>query len=1208
MTSAYQKGETAMYLKEIEMENFKSFGKKIKIPFYPGFTGITGPNGSGKSNISDAILFVLGPKSSKVLRAGKLSELIHNGGKKGRPARECRVTLVFDNSDRVIPINSDEVRLTRVVRRSSSRTGDVNSYFYINGKKASLSDFDQLLARARISADGYNFVQQGDVNRIAQMGAVERRKILDEISGISRFDEDIKKAEKKKEEAEANLGRISILLDEIKSRVDSLDAERKEAARYVELREQLRTAKAQMAYKKMLAIESEMRGVEEQLSSREEEKQRLEEEKRRLTGLIEEVEKQIEEIEKEMAAKTDDSIKEIQEKLEAARVERVRARDGIEDATSEISERKKAIKELSEKKRELEKALQEKRKKLVDLVEKKKAVEKELEKIRKEREELEKTASEQNARVGEMKKEERALVESLENHRKKLGEIQVEKEKIKTSLESTSRDLGSAEEKKKNVVTELKDIEWEIKEIKKEGGGDVQKLQKRFYELKNEEKKLVEKRTALDDELRTIEREYERVRAKVESVEGSGGAVNAILSCRDRGELGGIIGTLAEVISPRDAKYELALAVAAGPRMNAIVVETDEDAERAIKYLKKHKLGRATFLPLNKMVESRPRGKAILASRHPEALGFAIDLIEYDERYAPAVWYAFGDTVVVKDLQTARKLMGGVRLVTLEGELIEVSGAMVGGNLEKREKMAFSRGDLEKIGEKLRNKRAELEDVERRLGEIRKELVSLENRIREINMVEGKKSVRIELLEKKKKELQDEKTLLDRETRALRNKMERLTAKIAELEKKEEELESVISKTEELLGAVREKLSGATEGEMGQRLRELAVAEKETLRELEKLNREIGDLSPLVAVDEEKVKTLSERIRENEQEIEAREKLIEKLREKLEKAEAEVRSLGKILSEKSSEVEALRQTREELLDKKRKYEAEREKVASAMETKDDFYISLKARLNTLREQHAGLESEYREYGVEVHEPLPSVDTLKRRIAEINRALEEMGAVNLKALDEYEEQRERYERLTAEMEQVKKEKRDLEKLVRDLEERKKEGLMAVFNEVNKNFREVYRRLSMGGEAELILENPDSPFEGGLLISARPPGKKVLRIEALSGGEKSLVSMAFIIAIQQYDPSPFYVFDEVDQNLDALNAENLAKMIKEDSENAQFIMISLRKVSLKEADHLYGVTIRDGVSEMLGFMNLDELPEEPSEDGTRANEGSLGEVNA
>jgi chromosome segregation protein len=259
-----------MYLKQLELENFKSFGKKMTVPFLEGFTAVTGPNGSGKSNISDAILFVLGPKSSKALRAAKLTDLIFNGGPSKQPSDHCKVSLVFDNHDRTIPIDSDVVRLTRYVKLSESSDG-YNSYFYVNDRKSSLSEFDFLLQNARISAEGYNLVQQGDVTRIVTMSSVDRRRILDDMSGITKYDEEICKAEGERKVAEENIERISIILDELNKQIKQLEEERTSALKYLEAKDKLTMAKAQMAFKRKESTITEIDSIKKQMASYERE-------------------------------------------------------------------------------------------------------------------------------------------------------------------------------------------------------------------------------------------------------------------------------------------------------------------------------------------------------------------------------------------------------------------------------------------------------------------------------------------------------------------------------------------------------------------------------------------------------------------------------------------------------------------------------------------------------------------------------------------------------------------------------------------------------------------------------------------------------------------------------------------------------------------------------------------------------------------------
>src|SRR5437667_159970 len=484
------------------MENFKSFGRKISVPFLQGYTSITGPNGSGKSNIADAILFVLGPKSAKAIRAGKLTDLIWNGGKDKNAADSCQVSLIFDNSDRQIPLEADEVKLTRYIGLSPSVEGGYNSYFYINDRKSSLSEFDSLLAHARISAEGYNLVQQGDIQRIVSMSSVERRRILDNIAGITKFDDDIGQAEGKRKETEDNLERIRIILDEIDKQIKQLEADRDGALKYRDLNEKLTTAKAQLAYKNRELIERQIVGTKEQIAKHEGDKAKLEAQKEELRGRLDAAVARLNELEQEMADRGGDEAKQLKEKLDGLRMARVES------------------------------------------------------------------------------------------------------------------EIGLLEESRKQYAVEHDDAEWQLKELNsstKESGKCLQKLQEDFHSRRMEEGRLAKEQADLQTALLSLTRQYAQLKAEADVAEnmkrGYGSAVSAILECRETGSIKGIHGTVAQLAHVH-SQYETAIVTAAGARMQAIIVDDDSVAAQCIDYLKKRKIGRATFLPLTKMLVGKPRGKA----------------------------------------------------------------------------------------------------------------------------------------------------------------------------------------------------------------------------------------------------------------------------------------------------------------------------------------------------------------------------------------------------------------------------------------------------------------------------------------------------------------------------------------------------------------------------------------------------------------------
>ena len=726
-----------MFLREIQLENFKSFGRKITVPVLQGYSTITGPNGSGKSNISDAILFVLGPKSSKAIRAGKLTDLIWNRGKTKNPAGYTQVSLVFDNSDRTIPVEADEVKLTRYVGLSPSVVGGYNSYFSINDRKSSLAEFDQLLAHARISAEGYNMVQQGDIQKIVSMSSMDRRRILDNIAGITKFDDDIAQAETKRRQTEENLERIRIILEEIDKQLQQLAVDREGALKYKELNERLTTAKAQLAYKNRELIERQILGTKEQIAKHEGDREKLLAQKAELAKKLEEAQAHLDELERKMAERGGEEARQLKEKLDSLRVERARASDGIEaskevlkqgisDAAGASREKTKVVKELE--------ALEHERGNVEKRI---KELEAALKTVDAELHEVDEKASKSDAKVLAIQKEIIALNKQSDEIEEKLKGIVLEGDRTKEAMERLSSEIAQLEETQKQYQVEFDDADWQLKELKshsKESGKGLAKLQAEFHEKRNEEARLSREQTELQQAILTLTRQYAQLKAEADVAEnmrrGYTAAVSAILELRDTGAIKGIHGTVAQ-LAHVDAKYETAIVTAAGSRMQAIIVDDDSVAAACIDYLKKNKTGRATFLPLNKMLVGKPRGKAILVAK--ECLGFAIDLCEFDEKYRDAFFYVFGDTLVVQTLDEARKWMGGVRLVTLGGELIEASGAMIGGEAEKS-KLKFgprSADELGKVSESLREAQAQAEQVGQRLEELRREILELEEQLKD---------------------------------------------------------------------------------------------------------------------------------------------------------------------------------------------------------------------------------------------------------------------------------------------------------------------------------------------------------------------------------------------------------------------------------------------------------------------------------------------
>src|SRR6266545_1466934 len=795
------------------MENFKSFGRKISIPFLQGYTSITGPNGSGKSNIADAILFVLGPKSSKAIRAGKLTDLIWNGGKDKNASDYCQVSLLFDNGDRQIPVEADEVKLTRYIGLSPSVEGGYNSYFYINDRKSSLSEFDSLLAHARISAEGYNLVQQGDVQKIVSMSSVDRRRILDNIAGITKFDDDITQAEGKRRETEENLERIRIILEEIDKQIKQLEAQK------ADLRTQLDAAVARL-----------------------------------------------DELEREMAERGGEEAKQIKEKLDGVRIERARATDGTE--TSE---------------------------------------------------------------------------ETLKG-------IVLEGDRTREAMARVESEIGQLEDARKTYQTEFEDADWQLKELRsttKESGKGLQKLQQEFHDRRTEETKLARDQADLQTAILSLTRRYAQLRAEADVAEnlkrGYTAAVSAILDTRETGSIKGIHGTVAQ-LAHVEPQYETAIVTAAGARMQAIIVDDDSVAATCIDYLKKRKIGRATFLPLNKMLVGKPRGKAILVAK--ECLGFAIDLCHFDEKYRDAFFYVFGDTLVVQTLDEARKWMGGVRLVTLEGELIEASGAMIGGDME-RSTLKFGAGtanDLEKIAEKLREAQAQAEGVANRLDEIRKAILDLEAQIKDFGGKTGAVEVKTSTLEAKRREVEakvksTDKDLADRKVR-FEDARKTATRIEEDLTKFTKGLDALKAKRDERKKAVIE----ATPQQISSRMKDLMGRRATLAEELSGLRSKLEAMATQTAFLDERRGELDARLAALDGQRKDHETRIETFQESLGKVENEIRGLEKMEAQMGKKIKDLQDARDAAYKEKTDREGDVDKVSHKIETKEDFLLKMETEL------------------------------------------------------------------------------------------------------------------------------------------------------------------------------------------------------------------------------------------------------------------------
>ena len=1184
-----------MFLKQIEVENFKSFGKKMTIPMMNGFTAVTGPNGSGKSNIADAILFVLGPRSSKALRAERLTDLIFNGGNSKQPATFTKVSLVFDNTDRMIPVDADLVKLTRLVKLSESGDG-YNSYFYVNDRKSSLSEFDYLLSSARISAEGYNLVQQGDITRIVAMSTLDRRRILDDISGISKFDEEITKADLEKKATDENVDRITIIMTELDKQLKQLEAEKAAAIKFIDTRQRLTQAKSSMAYKKKDQAEAEVIAAKNQVESYGREIETLRQRKADLIRSIIDMDASVAKLEMEIAAKGGQEFKELKEKSDAAKIELARATDLISRSNDDIEGIKQALAEKVEERKNVTTQIS-------TIVSKIKGLEGYIEKRRTELalknaslSEVSKKITASDSEVGALQKQVAELENSVKGKEEKGHALILDKERLEEKTKRLASDMTALQETKTNLEFEVKDLDWRIRELSKTdktSSTELKTLQDAFFQKRNLESKLSKESTELELSIKSLTREYTQLKAELEAAEGIAKgynrAVRAILEARDKHDIKGIHGTIAELATV-DPKYEVALNVAAGARMQSIIVDSDEVAATAIQFLKRNNLGRATFLPLTKMLDGNPRGKALMAEK--QAVGFAIDLIRYDQKYRPAFWYVFGDTVVVDDLDQARKLMGGVRLVTGSGELIEASGAMVGGTVEVNQ-LKFgqsAKGKLEQLAEQMSKAMDLSASLDSQIKALRPEISQLEAKIRELSGSGSTNTIKIEGLDSNLKEARGKLAKAKDDLETMAREKSNADASITKLTADIESMQRATGEERMKRETARMRLMEIAPKELTDRLRILQAELLTISTDLSKSTSERDTGSTEVTLYKKRLEELDAFDREMMDKDRNIKAAVEEAKAKEAKLRIDLAAMKRIEESMGNEMNLLRTKKEQAFKEKTRLEGERDSVQTKVETQGDIIVQLKTRQAATEASLKDLESEIHQYNLPAKRPLPGMDEIKSDIARCETTMSAMGNVNLKSIEDYEQKNARHIELKGEVKRLEDQRNELIRLTNDLNEKKKVGLLKVYEGVNMNFKEVYAELSQGGAAELILENPEKPFEGGLIMKAKPRNGKVLRLEALSGGEKSLTALAFIFALQVWQPSPFYLLDEVDMFLDAVNAEMVAQRVKKSSKTAQFVQISLRKVTLNKADHIIGVTKPEGgISNVIMRPNLGDIRE-------------------
>ena len=1196
-----------MHINELVLDSFKSFGRPTRIPFYEDFTVVTGPNGSGKSNIIDGVLFALGLARTRGIRAEKLTDLIYNpghadgsGGDAGGGAREASVTVVLDNSDRTLErsqvVNAagsedigdvDEITVKRRVKETED---NYYSYYYLNGRACNLSDIQDLLAQAGITPEGYNVVMQGDVTEIINMTPHERRGIIDEIAGVAEFDAKKADAFEELDAVEDRIGEADLRIEEKETRLDQLEDERETALEYQSLREEREEYEG---YRKAAELEDKRDDLAETETEIDDVASDLADERAELDrrqGRVTRLEDELDGLRTEIERKGEDEQLRIKAEIEGIKGEIDRLENAIDAAEDRIrdaeSDRRDAFVQLDRKQEKID-----------DLDTEIRSVKVEQASVKSDIGSLETDLADVQAEIDDVDTEYDELKADLKERKSRLEELkterndrQREKDRLLDDTRRRATEISEAEDRIEELRGILPDLKAEASDLHSEldkAAKNQEKIEGIVDDLQGEKSELKSELDEVVEEIQSKQSEYATLEARA-SDDGDTSWPRSVTTILNAGQSGvhGTVGQLGAV----EGEHATACETAAGGRLAHVVVDDDGVGSDCIDYLKSRNAGRATFLPITEMED---RGLPSLPS-HPGVVDFARTLVDYDAEYEGVFSYVLGSTVVVEDMSTARDLMGDYRMVTLDGDLVERSGAMTGGS-GGGSRYSFSKsgggrlerlaGDIETLEDRRRSLQAEIreldediEDARDRAADARDRVRSVESEIDDAESDVEAAEAEIEALEAEIEDLREARAAVDADMQALDDEIDGIEAEIAATEAEIDDLESDLadSKIPELTAeadGIRDEID-----EKESRMDDLDARLNELELEQQYAEDALDDLQERIETAQEKKADARDDIRDHEAEIEERKAELEKKREAVEELEAELAELKADREDLQATLRAAKTDRDD---------------------KRDEVDRIESNLDSLRETKERLSWEIDELDAEVGdydpEAIPGHDEVQSAIDRLTAEMEALEPVNMLAIDEYDEVQSELDDLQERRDVLVDEREAIEERIDRFDRQKKETFMHAFDAINRNFTDIFERLS-DGTGDLHLENAEDPFDGGLTMKAQPGDKPIQRLTAMSGGEKSLTALAFIFAIQRHNPAPFYALDEIDAFLDAANAERVGEMVDDLSADAQFVVVSHRSALLERSERAIGVTMQgDNVSAVTGIqVGEDADPEVPADD--------------
>lgn len=1182
-----------MYLKSIEIQGFKSFANKIVFKFHNGITGIVGPNGSGKSNVADAVRWVLGEQRIKQLRGASMQDVIFSGTEMRKPLGYAFVAITLDNSDHQLAIDFDEVTVARRIYRSGE------SEYLLNGAPCRLKDVNELFYDTGIGKEGYSIIGQGQIDKILSGKPEERRELFDEAAGIVKFKKRKVAAQKKLEDEKQNLVRVNDILSELEKQIGPLEKQSETAKIYLKKREELKTLDVNMFLLENGRIQDQLIHVQEKfeiassdLEQTTSQYEKIKEEYEQIQGQMEMLD---EEIEAERTSLTDTSV----------------LRGKLEGEINVLKEQIKSAKSNEEHFLSRKDALtREMNSRLLDkegILNDKKVIDEQVAEIEQARNEAREKLLGIQSRIEELNNDIEAgkntIIDALNSRatiKSKLGrydtmteQINIRKAELTSRLLRIKSDEAQQEEAIRQLQEEFEKINEEIRNL-----NDSQ-------EEKEEKLALIREELAgKDQKLRDTQVNYHQEKSKLEALtnlteryEGYGGSVKKVMECKEKEK--GIIGVVADIIKV-DKKYETAIETALGGNIQNIVTDDEETAKRMIAFLKQTRSGRATFLPLTSITNPQE-------FKNPESLkekgviGMADNLVSTEQKYKNVAKAMLGRIVVVDNVDNAvkiaRKYDYGIRMVTLEGELLVPGGAISGGAFKNNSNLLGRRREMEELEG---NVKKFLKEIDVLLNEI-EETKEKRNKLR-LSLEEDKSSLQRKFIEQntarlnvikaeeRKEEASEGSLELKSEEQEIENQIQEIKLNKQEIQKELEESELLEKKIEQQIRKFQVELDEKRKEESVQsaHVSEWDVEVEKMLQQqdfhqqnVNRIDGEIGRYAGELKEIEEGLKTNSEDTINKQNSILSIEQTIQ----------ASHTSQGDTEKKLKEDMEK----KEQLSLKQKNFFTDRETLAEKMTGLDKEVYRLNAQKEKLQESLEGqINYMWDEYEITLsdaaslrNEEMTDLSAMKKESASLKDQIKKLGDVNVNAIEDFRNLMERYQFLKTQHDDLVEAEKTLEGIIVELDTAMRKQFHEKFAEIGREFDKVFKELFGGGKGTLELMEDEDILEAGIRIIAQPPGKKLQNMMQLSGGEKALTAIALLFAIQNLKPSPFCLLDEIEAALDENNVARFAKYLHKLTKYTQFIVITHRRGTMEKADRLYGITMQEkGVSTLVSVNLIDK----------------------